>query len=78
MKNNEKEVLLKENEDGVDKVMKDDYAFLMESSSIEYTTERNCEIKQVGGLLDEKGYGIAIKKCESYINDLYLNTICNA
>lgn len=39
-----------------------DYAFLMESSSIEYVTERHCEVTQVGGLLDDKGYGIAMKK----------------
>lgn len=39
-----------------------DYAFLMESSSIEYVIERNCDVDQVGGLLDDKGYGIAMKK----------------
>ena len=39
-----------------------DYAFLMESSSIEYVTERHCEVTQIGGLLDDKGYGIAMKK----------------
>lgn len=31
----------------------------MESTSIEYVTERNCELTQVGGMLDTKGYGIA-------------------
>lgn len=41
------------------------YAFLMESSSIEYIIERNCEVSQVGGLLDEKGYGIAMRKSKS-------------
>ena len=35
------------------------YAFLMESNSIQYQTERNCELTQIGGLLDSKGYGIA-------------------
>lgn len=39
-----------------------DYAFLMESSTIEYVTERNCVVDMVGGLLDDKGYGIAMKK----------------
>lgn len=38
------------------------YAFLMESSSIEYVIERMCDVAQVGGLLDDKGYGIAMKK----------------
>lgn len=38
------------------------YAFLMESSAIEYITERRCELTQVGGLLDSKNYGIAMTK----------------
>lgn len=44
------------------------YAFLMESSSIEYVIERKCGITQIGGMLDDKGYGIAMKKsrCISY------------
>lgn len=40
----------------------ENYAFLMESTSIEYMVERNCDVAQVGGLLDSKGYGIAMKK----------------
>lgn len=31
----------------------------MESTTIEYITERECELYQVGGLLDSKGYGVA-------------------
>lgn len=50
------------NVEGVNKVVKEkgSYAFLMESTSIEYVIERNCELTQVGGLLDSKGYGIAM------------------
>ncbi|XP_055300709.1 glutamate receptor ionotropic, kainate 2-like isoform X1 [Sitodiplosis mosellana] len=47
-----------------------DYAFLMESSSIEYVIERNCDVTQIGGLLDDKGYGIAMKKNSEYRNAL--------
>ena len=36
------------------------YAFLMESTSVEYVIERNCQLTQIGGLLDSKGYGIAL------------------
>lgn len=36
------------------------YAFLMESSTIEYEMERNCDLKRVGNRLDSKGYGIAM------------------
>jgi len=50
------------NNEGVERVVKGkgNYAFLMESTSIEYVIERNCELTQVGGLLDSKGYGIAM------------------
>ncbi|KAG5316711.1 GRIK2 protein, partial [Acromyrmex insinuator] len=73
MMENENDVLVTENEDGLHKVKTDDYAFLMESASIEYMTERNCDVTQVGGLLDEKGYGIAMKK-----NSIYLHNINSA
>lgn len=42
------------------------YAFLMESTSIEYVIERNCELTQVGGMLDSKGYGIAMPPSKYY------------
>jgi len=55
------------NGEGVDRVItgKGSYAFLMESTSIEYVIERKCDLTQVGGLLDSKGYGIAMppSKC---------------
>lgn len=50
------------NEEGVKKVETENYAFLMESTTIEYVIERHCALDQVGGLLDDKGYGIAMKK----------------
>ncbi|XP_063930572.1 glutamate receptor ionotropic, kainate 2-like isoform X2 [Zophobas morio] len=50
------------NDDGVKRVIssKGSYAFLMESSSIEYEIEKHCELVQVGNRLDTKGYGIAM------------------
>ncbi|KAG8191844.1 hypothetical protein JTE90_022833, partial [Oedothorax gibbosus] len=47
------------NQKGVERVKKGNYAFLMESTTIEFIMERNCDLTQVGGLLDSKGYGIA-------------------
>lgn len=44
---------------GIDRVKKGNYAYLMESTSIEYEVQRNCDLQQIGGLLDQKGYGIA-------------------
>ncbi|KAJ8976470.1 hypothetical protein NQ317_001151 [Molorchus minor] len=57
-----KSVFEKNNEDGVARVLnsKRQYAFLMESSSIEYEKEKHCELMQVGNPLDSKGYGIAM------------------
>lgn len=50
-------VFTSSNSEGVDRVTKGkgNYAFLMESTSIEYTIERNCDLTQVGGMLDSKG-----------------------
>lgn len=64
MQENANEVLLSSNDKGVQKVIDDNYAFLMESSTIAYQVERKCELDMVGDLLDAKGYGIAMKKSE--------------
>ena len=50
------------NKEGVDRVQRDGgkYAFLMESTSVEFIVERNCDLAIVGGLLDTKGYGVAL------------------
>lgn len=50
--------LVKSVEDGVQRVMQSNYALLMESSTIDYITMRNCNLTKVGGLIDSKGYGI--------------------
>ncbi|KAM8707037.1 hypothetical protein ACLKA7_011186 [Drosophila subpalustris] len=56
------EFMTNSNQEGVDRVENSNYAFLMESTTIEYITERRCTLTQVGALLDEKGYGIAMRK----------------
>ncbi|KAM7360866.1 glutamate ionotropic receptor kainate isoform 2-T4 [Cochliomyia hominivorax] len=56
------EYMTTSNAEGVDRVENENYAFLMESTTIEYITERRCSLTQVGSLLDEKGYGIAMRK----------------
>jgi len=57
-------VFMSTNKDGRNRVEKGSYAYLMESASIEYIIERNCNLTQIGGLLDTKGYGIATRKSE--------------
>lgn len=57
------EYLTETNQEGVDRVkISTQYAFLMESTSIEYNTKRECNLKKIGDALDEKGYGIAMRK----------------
>ncbi|RWS28884.1 glutamate receptor ionotropic: kainate 2-like protein [Leptotrombidium deliense] len=46
-------------EEGVARVLQGNYAFLMESTMLDYMVQRNCNLTEVGGLLDSKGYGIA-------------------
>ena len=49
-------------EDGVERVLNGSYAFLCESTMLDYLLQRNCNLTQIGGLLDSKGYGIATPK----------------
>lgn len=62
MQKHAEEVMVGANADGVVKAEKENYAFFMESTSIEYETQRHCNLTQVGTELDEKGYGIAMRK----------------
>lgn len=56
------DMLTSNNDEGIQRAEEDNYAYLAESSSIEYIVERHCELTQVGQPLDEKGYGIAMRK----------------
>jgi ionotropic glutamate receptor len=47
-------------EEGIRRVLEGNYAFLMESTSIDYIVQQNCNLTQIGGMLDSKGYGIAL------------------
>jgi len=49
-------------DEGIKRVLQGDYAFLMESTMLEYAVHRDCNLTQIGGLLDSKGYGIATPK----------------
>ncbi|KAF0718226.1 glutamate receptor ionotropic, kainate 2-like, partial [Aphis craccivora] len=55
-------VMMFDNKQGVDRVKKEReaYAFFMESSTIEYEVQRNCDLTEVGTWLDNKAYGIAM------------------
>ncbi|XP_030025523.2 glutamate receptor ionotropic, kainate 2 isoform X1 [Manduca sexta] len=61
-------VFASSNKEGEERVVrgKGSYAYLMESTTIEYVVERNCDLTQVGGMLDSKGYGIAMPPNSPY------------
>lgn len=50
---------VKSYDEGVERVLQGNYAFLMESTMIDYLVQRDCNLTQIGGQLDSKGYGIA-------------------
>ena len=53
-------VFVKSTEEGIARVLNSRYAFLMESTMNEYYRSLNCNLTQIGGLLDTKGYGIGL------------------
>ena len=57
-------------EEGTKRVMEGNFAFLMESTTLDYVVQRNCNLTQIGGLLDSKGYGIGTPKGCYIIDDL--------
>lgn len=78
MEENAADVMTESNDDGKFKVLdiNENYAFLMESTSIQYIQQRECNLTQIGGLLDAKGYGIAMRKSEHSNRPLTDLTLC--
>ncbi|XP_030751505.1 glutamate receptor ionotropic, kainate 2 [Sitophilus oryzae] len=62
MESRKPRVFVKSYEDGINRVLQGNYAFLMESTMLDYAVQRDCNLTQIGGLLDSKGYGIATPK----------------
>ncbi|KAF4114988.1 hypothetical protein G5714_005211 [Onychostoma macrolepis] len=58
MNSRRQSVIVKSVEEGIHRVLTSDYAFLMESTAIEFVTQRNCNLTQIGGLIDSKAYGV--------------------
>ena len=59
-------VFVNATKDGIDWVKEGNYAYLLESTMNEHITQRNCDLMQVGGLLDSKGYGIGTPRGSPY------------
>lgn len=55
------------NPKGIERVLKGkrQYAYFMESTTIEFFAAKECQLTKIGGELDTKGYGIAmpVSKC---------------
>lgn len=60
------------NAEGFERVKTSNYAFLAESTSIDFQVQRDCSLTQVGDLLDNKGYGLAAPKGKNVFN-FFLN-----
>ena len=59
MESKEPTVFTSSYKEGVERVLEGNFAFLCESSMLEYVVQKNCNLTQIGGLVDSKGYGIA-------------------
>lgn len=55
MENKKPSVFTTTYEEGIRRVLEGNYAFLMESTMLDYIVQRNCNLTQIGGLLDTKG-----------------------
>merc|ERR1711976_1124866 len=62
MESSKPSVFVRDYDQGIARVKRGGYAFLMESTMLDYVVQRDCNLTQIGGLLDSKGYGIATPK----------------
>nr|CDJ91574.1 Glutamate receptor and Ionotropic glutamate receptor domain containing protein [Haemonchus contortus] len=67
-------VFVNSSKEGIARVKAGNYAYMMESSMVEYYMERDCQLQSIGGLLDSKGYGIALPK-GSPLRDILSRTV---
>ncbi|XP_014671617.1 PREDICTED: LOW QUALITY PROTEIN: glutamate receptor ionotropic, kainate 3-like [Priapulus caudatus] len=74
--NSNPDVFVNSSTTGMEKVRREKYAYLMESTMVEYNILRDCSLQQVGGLLDSKGYGIGTPR-NSRMRDILSSIILN-
>ncbi|VDM39330.1 unnamed protein product [Toxocara canis] len=67
-------VFVNSSREGIARAKGGNYAYMMESSMLEYYMERDCQLQRIGGLLDSKGYGIALPK-GSPLRDILSQTV---
>ena len=66
MSNARPSVFVNNTPEGIARVKGGKYAYILESTMNEYITKRQCDLMQVGGLLDAKGYGIGTPQGDCY------------
>lgn len=49
-------------EEGIRRAKEENYAFIMESASTEYITERDCDLQRVGHVIDYQLLGVMFPK----------------
>ncbi|XP_058876451.1 glutamate receptor ionotropic, kainate 5-like isoform X1 [Acipenser ruthenus] len=72
MQSKQPSVFVKSTEEGIARVVNSKYAFLLESTMNEYHRWLNCNLTQIGGLLDTKGYGIGMPLGSPFRDDITL------
>ncbi|XP_067362100.1 glutamate receptor ionotropic, kainate 5-like isoform X3 [Channa argus] len=75
MNSKQPSVFVKSTEEGIARVLNSKYAFLMESTMNEYYRSLNCNLTQIGGLLDTKGYGIGMPLGSPYRDEITLGIL---
>uniref|UniRef100_A0A8C7RV02 Glutamate receptor n=1 Tax=Oncorhynchus mykiss TaxID=8022 RepID=A0A8C7RV02_ONCMY len=68
-------VFVKSTEEGIARVVNSKYAFLLESTMNEYHRRLNCNLTQIGGLLDTKGYGIGMPLGSPFKEEITLGVL---
>ncbi|XP_059411730.1 glutamate receptor ionotropic, kainate 5 isoform X2 [Carassius carassius] len=68
-------VFVKSTEEGIARILNSRYAFLLESTMNEYHRRLNCNLTQIGGLLDTKGYGIGMPLGSPFRDEITLGIL---
>ncbi|XP_074658944.1 glutamate receptor ionotropic, kainate 2-like [Tubulanus polymorphus] len=72
MSTHEPSVFVRTSKEGFERARRGNYAFIAESTTIDYIVQRECSLMKVGGLLDSKGYGLAFPKGSPYKDSVNL------
>ncbi|EHH59628.1 hypothetical protein EGM_09783 [Macaca fascicularis] len=75
MQSKQPSVFVKSTEEGIARVLNSRYAFLLESTMNEYHRRLNCNLTQIGGLLDTKGYGIGMPLGSPFRDEITLASL---